>query len=162
MRKINLLFVCLGNICRSPLAEAVFKDYIKQQNLSNKFVCDSAGTSDFHVGESPDERALEIAKKFGIDLQHHAKLFNVADLDFYDFILVMDHMNYDAVMRYAKNHVQRQKILLWRSFDPQVSDVYDVSDPYYGDESEFAEVIHICKRSSIGFLDFLNKEMDTK
>ena len=157
MRKFKLLFVCLGNICRSPLAEAVFKDYIHQQNLSDFFVCDSAGTSNFHVGESPDERAHDVAQKFGIQLQHNAKLFHDSDLDYYDFIWVMDHMNYDDVMRHAKDDTHKQKILLWRSFDSQINDVYDVPDPYYGSDNDFIEVVQICKRASVGFMEFLNK-----
>ena len=152
----------MGNICRSPLAEAIFKNYIQQRGLADNFICDSAGTSNFHVGESPDVRACEIAKKFGINLQHNAKLFTSADLDYYDFILVMDHMNYDEVMKYATNSEQKEKILLWRSFDSQVNDIYDVPDPYYGGETDFAEVLYICERASIGFLEFLNKEMDVK
>ncbi len=156
--KIKVLFVCTGNVCRSPLAEGIFFHYLDQQNLSNYFEIDSAGTSDYHVGEAPDERAIAVAANYGIELTHVARQFAVTDFTNYDYILVMDHLNYDAVVALAHKEQYHDKVFLFRTFDPLAEDFYDVPDPYYGGVEDFSEVGEIVTRASVGFLDFLKQE----
>jgi protein-tyrosine phosphatase len=156
--KIKVLFVCMGNICRSPLAEGVFASYLKQQNLENNFIIDSAGTSNYHVGDLPDRRARQVAVQDGFNLVHRARQIVPQDLDLFDYILVMDHLNYDAVLGMAKTKLQQDKIFLFRSFDNTNPDHYEVPDPYYGGFSDFIEVGEITKLASIGFISFLKQE----
>ncbi len=155
--EIKVLFVCLGNICRSPLAEGIFKNYITQQGLGQFFYLDSAGTSDYHVGAAPDQRALSIAADYGIVLQHCARQFKPDDFQNFDYILVMDHLNYDAVLGLAASLVDQKKVFLLRTFDAQSIDFFDVPDPYYGAVEDFQEVSEIVWRSSQGFVKFLIK-----
>lgn len=157
MSKIKVLFICLGNICRSPLAEAVFNDYIEKHNLANKFEADSAGTASYHIGSQPDERTIKVAKKHGMKIEHKARQISEHDFDYYDYILVMDHLNYDEVTNICREKSCRDKIFLLRSFDASISEdsEYTIPDPYYGLDSDFEDVYYICKRSIQGFMHYL-------
>lgn len=154
MSKLKILFVCTGNICRSPLAEGIFIEYIKDKNLSHLFEVDSCGTASYHLGSLPDERSITTAKKHSIKLTHKARQISSEDLNYYDFILVMDHINYEDVLSKADDST-RNKVFLLRSFDPGASVEYNVPDPYYGTETDFEEVFEICKPSIKGFLSYL-------
>lgn len=156
--KIKILFVCMGNICRSPLAEGVFEAMIKTQELAHRFLIDSAGTSNYHVGDMPDQRAVSIAQQQGIALTHRARQFVVDDFENFDYILVMDHLNYDAVLNLSFSRHHPEKVFLFRSFDIEANGEYNVPDPYYGGEEDFNEVIDIVSRASMGFLQFLHQE----
>lgn len=90
---IKVLFVCLGNICRSPLAEAIFNQKIKNMGLEKKFLCDSAGTSDFHIGELPDERTINCAFRYGLPISHRGRQINRTDFRDFDYIVAMDDNN---------------------------------------------------------------------
>ncbi len=159
VNKIKVLFVCTGNICRSPLAEGVFKQILKEEKISSLFVVDSAGTEDYHVGSPPDSRSVKIAKNNGLnDLNHKARQFIKSDFDKFDYILVMDHLNYDAVISKATNQEYHDKVMLFRTFDVELTDFYDVPDPYYGTEDDFAEVGEIVKRSGYGFISYLKQQ----
>lgn len=157
-QKIKVLFVCMGNICRSPLAEGIFIQELKSLNLSDKFIVDSAGTSNYHVGDSPDSRALKVASSYGVKLNHFAREFITDDFKEFDYILVMDHLNYDAVLNHAKESKYLDKVFLFRTFDEFSIDYYDVPDPYYGDDEDFFEVGDIIKRASAGFIRFLEQD----
>ena len=128
--------VCLGNICRSPLAEGIFKYY------SPDYYFDSAGTSANHVGEKPDHRSIEVAKKFGIELNHRARQFTVLDFGVFDEILVMDESNFKNVKALANNSGQLMKVKMITDFDQSQRKLNHVPDPYYGGENEFLEVYH--------------------
>ncbi len=157
-KEIKVLLVCLGNICRSPLAEGIFKQLVKLNQLDGFFYLDSAGTSDYHVGASPDQRAHEVAADYGVELVHKARQFIRADFQLFDYILVMDHLNYDAVLSLAQSNGEQYKVFLLRSFDKQSADYYDVPDPYYGCAEDFLEISTILQRSIEGFLNFLTEE----
>ena len=158
MNKIKIVFVCSGNICRSPLAEAVFSDYIKKNKLDNNFEIDSCGTAAYHLDSLPDKRAISAADKYGITLNHKARKIDSKDMSYYDYILVMDHLNYEDVVSNMDKGIKKDKVFLLRSFDPSITEVYDVPDPYYGTQADFDDVLNICKRSIEGFIKYLVSE----
>ena len=125
---MKVLMVCLGNICRSPLAEGILKH--KAQKLGLNWQVDSAGTGDWHIGELPDHRSIAIAKKYSIDLtDQRARLFKRPDLDVFDLVLVMDKSNYQDILQFAKTDAQRQKVQLIMNFArPNSNEI--VPDPY--------------------------------
>lgn len=129
---MKILMVCLGNICRSPLAEGILKTKIKAKRLPWKV--DSAGTGSWHVGELPDPRSVATARKNGINItDQRARQFRSADLDEFDLILTMDHSNYRDVLRFATNDEQRAKIQMIMNFVYPNNNM-DVPDPYWDDE----------------------------
>jgi protein-tyrosine phosphatase len=131
---MKVLMVCLGNICRSPLAEGVLKHKTKKLGLN--WHVDSAGTGDWHVGELPDKRSIAVAKKYGIDLtDQRARHFKKHDLDTFDLILVMDKDNYYDVVRHVKTDEQRQKVQFIMNFARPNSNAI-VPDPYYDNRFE--------------------------
>lgn len=135
----------MGNICRSPLAEAIFKHKIKKKNLAERFPSDSCGTSNYEIGRPPDPRTIKSAQKNGIAIQHIAKQINQLDVEKFDLILAMDQHNLDVIMRLPKAVSHKQKIKLIREFDPM--GLGDVPDPYYGGEKDFQEVFEMLDRS---------------
>ena len=161
MAKIKILFVCTGNICRSPLAEAILRDYVICNNLIQNFEIDSCGTSDYHIGQLPDERAIAAAYKNRITLTHRARQLTESDLYYYDYILVMDHLNYDNVLARTKRQDINNKVFLLRSFDTTSTIDYNVPDPYYGTTTDFEEVLVICKNSIMGFITFLSTSINS-
>jgi len=156
MEKVKVLFVCLGNICRSPLAEAIIKNKIQKNGWGGLIEVDSCGTSDYHIGQGPDERTLVNALKNGISINHRGRQLSSDDLEYYDFIIAMDKSNHKNILKMetASQHVHKVKLM--RSFDPEQGD--EVPDPYYGGESGFQEVFEILDRSTEAFLEFLIKE----
>jgi protein-tyrosine phosphatase len=154
---LRVLFVCHGNICRSPAAEGAFKHLIRERGLQSRFLVDSAGTSSFHVGERPHPDTRRAAREMGIELDSLARQFRVEDFDRFDWIFAMDHNNLSDLLSMARNDADRKKVMLFRTFDPQrESDpVPDVPDPYYGGYSGFREVQQIVMRTAEKLLDFL-------
>jgi len=135
---MKILMVCLGNICRSPLAEGILQHKVNQQNLN--WQVDSAGTGAWHVGENPDPRSIETARDHGIDISHQrARQFRAADLETYDLIFAMDSSNYSNIMRMAATASQEQKVdLILNLVEPGRN--VNVPDPYYGGDSGFEKV----------------------
>jgi protein-tyrosine phosphatase len=156
MHKIKVLFVCLGNICRSPLAEAIFKDKIKKRGLDHLFMVDSCGTANYHVGDSPDARTIANAKKNGVAIDHCGRQFTAKDLEDFDFILAMDKSNYQNILRLLKDQSHSAKVMMMREFD-SVDKGSEVPDPYYGGEKHFQEVFEILDRCTENFLKHLEK-----
>jgi protein-tyrosine phosphatase len=140
MKKI--LFVCLGNICRSPLAEAIFKHRVAQIGKSDLFEADSCGTSNYHIGARPDSRTIANALKNGITIHHKARQFSIKDFHSFDLIAVMDDNNLRNVQRISSKSEHLRKVVLLRSYD-ETKNVLEVPDPYYGNESDFQEVFEI-------------------
>ena len=153
--KIKVLFVCSGNICRSPLVEGIFNSILKQKKLLDLFLVDSAAINNYHVGSIPDERAIQAAAEIGVTLNHCARQFELEDFNKFDYILVMDHLNYEAVITLALDPNYHDKVFLFRTFDSLAKDFYDVPDPYYGSAEDFLEVRGIAIRAADGFLSFL-------
>ncbi len=153
---MKILFVCLGNICRSPLAESIFNHKIKEKDLAVRFLVDSCGTSNYEIGCSLDTRTVRSAKKNGIPIQHIARQISQIDVEKFDLILAMDQSNLDAIMRLPKAIMYKEKIKLMREFDPM--GLGDVPDPYYGGEKDFEEVFTILDRSIQNLIGALTSE----
>lgn len=141
---MKVLFVCLGNICRSPLAEAIFNDKVRSKGWQKDFQSDSCGTGDYHVGDWPDDRTIRCAQKNNILINHLGRQLKRSDLDDFDLILAMDRSNLHNILTLATEET-KSKVKLMRSYDPL--GVGDVPDPYYGSEKDFDEVFEILDRS---------------
>jgi protein-tyrosine phosphatase len=150
----RILFVCLGNICRSPTAEAVMSALVHEQGLDQSIEVDSAGTGGWHVGSPPDERAGAAALQRGIILQGSARQVTRSDFDDFDLLVAMDSSNFSELRRMAPHEQTRAKVHLLREFDPQHKDAgdLDVPDPYYGGSSGFDDVLDLVQAACVGLL----------
>lgn len=153
---IKVLFVCLGNICRSPAAEGFFKHLVKVEDRLSKFEIDSAGTSHYHTGELPDQRMREHALKRGIVLDSLARQFHPDDFERFDYILVMDDKNLKDVLALASSE-QANKVIPFVKFCSSFQ-VKHVPDPYFGGPEGFEHVLDIVTDASIGLIDFFKRE----
>lgn len=150
---IRVLFVCLGNICRSPLAEAVFNSKVKKAGKESLFKSDSAGTSDFHIGELPDERTIKCAAKHNLPLNHRGRQVNRTDFREFDYIIAMDEHNLRNLNNLKTRYGYEDKeIYLMRDF-VKGTEGLPVPDPYYGDEDGFEEIYHILDEAIDAFLE---------
>lgn len=141
----KIVFVCLGNICRSPTAEGVFQHLVEERGLEPFFEVDSAGTSAYHVGESANRHSQRTANEHGVDLRSRARQFEASDLDYFDLIITMDDENLANVKRLVSGE-QEDKVARLRDFDPQPEDG-QVPDPYAGGREGFENVYQIVLRS---------------
>ncbi len=153
----RICFVCLGNIVRSPLAKNLFLHLAKQAGVSQKYEVDSAGTSDWHIGEPPDLRMRRVAARHGLNYDGRARQFKAEDFDRYDLIFVMDQDNRDDLYRLNPSPEQKRKIYFLRQFDPERGAEMDVPDPYYSGMVDFEQVYEIVERSLRGLLDTLER-----
>ncbi len=142
---MNILFVCLGNICRSPAAEAVCRDLLEKRNITDQFTLDSAGTGAYHLGEPSDARMRKAASRRGIRISHASRQLQKEDFEHFDLILAMDRDNYQDIMARASNEQQRSKVKMFREFDPQGAG--DVPDPYFGGTGGFELVMDMLERT---------------
>ena len=144
---VRVLFVCLGNICRSPLAEGVFQAAIDKQGLSDRFKIDSAGTGAWHAGQAPDRRMRKTALSHGIQLDDlRARQFTVADLGGFDHIYAMDAHNLNDMLSLDRDTAFGSRVSLFRDLDPEPGDG-QVPDPYYGGTDGFEEGFRIVDRT---------------
>lgn len=151
MEQIKVLFVCMGNICRSPTAEGIFTQLINSQNLTARFVIDSAGTHAYHVGKPPDERAQAAALERGIELQHlRARQIHSSDFEYFDYVLVMDDDNHVIVMRECPEEY-KEKVKYLLDYAPDLG-IREVPDPYYGGKRGFDAVLDMVEAAAAGFL----------
>ena len=154
-RPVRVLFVCLGNICRSPLAEGLFQRKVVEAGLEAEVEVDSAGTGDWHVGAPPDARMVATAAAHGADLSRlRARQFERADLDGFDHVFVMDKQNLHDALALDPDGDHGTRVRLFREFDPEPGD-YQVPDPYYGDGDGFETVYAIADRTTDAILDRL-------
>lgn len=155
--KMSVLFVCLGNICRSPLAEGIFRHLVEAAGLEERFEIESAGTGAWHVGERPDARAEMVANQHGVSLLSRARQVTEDDLRTFDYVIAMDRENLRNLQRMADalGDEARARIHLLREFDPEGSDGDEVPDPYYGGASGFENVYEMVHRSCRALLDRL-------
>jgi protein-tyrosine phosphatase len=154
---IRVLFVCLGNICRSPTAEGVMRMLVREAGFQDAIELDSAGTGAWHVGNPPDERATETARARGIALEGAARQVKATDFEDFDLILAMDGSNLADLRRMAPDGQAREKVRLLRKFDPASADQdpthpLDVPDPYYGGSRGFEDVLDLVHAACEGLL----------
>lgn len=148
----SVLFVCLGNICRSPLAEGIFLHLLREEDLEDAFHVDSAGTGSWHVGEPADARAREVAERNGISLPSRARQVSASDLEEFAWVVAMDRSNLEALKALQAEHGGGARLALLRDFDPDPGDG-EVPDPYFGGPRGFETVYEMVLRSSRGLLE---------
>jgi protein-tyrosine phosphatase len=156
---IQVLFVCMGNICRSPTAEIIFANHIKEANLLEHIDCDSAGTHAYHVGHSPDLRSQDAVKKRGLDMSHLvARQVTINDLKSFDYIVAMDTDNFENLLALAPSS-HKDKVSLLLSHAVGLPDV-DVPDPYYGGDRGFDLVYDLVEKGVVGLLSSIRDKHD--
>jgi protein-tyrosine phosphatase len=156
---VRLLFVCLGNICRSPTAEGVMARLLADAGLSATIFVDSAGTGGWHAGELADPRTRAAAQRRGIDLTHRARQVTVEDFAAFDVIVAMDRNNREGLQRLAATAKGQARIVLLRNFEPNAGVDADVPDPYSGTAQDFEHVLDICQSACAGLLAHLQAEL---
>jgi protein-tyrosine phosphatase len=155
---VGIVFVCLGNICRSPTAEAVMRHLVREAGLDGSIRVDSAGTGTWHIGEPRDRRSNEIGQRRGVPLTGRARQFVVADFARFDRVLAMDRDNLQTILELAPDEAARDKVSLLRAFDPASPAGAEVPDPYYGGPDGFDRVFDICEAACRGLLQDIRHE----
>lgn len=155
---MKILFVCMGNICRSPMAEGVFKHHVKRAGLDARIFTDSAGTHDYHVGEPPDPRAQRAALRRGYDLSVlRARQVSLGDFSSFDYVLAMDEQNLRLLERLCPSqHAHKLKLFMEFSNRPALR---EVPDPYYGGEQGFERVLDMVEQAAQELLDHLRQRL---
>lgn len=151
---MRLLFVCMGNICRSPTAEAVMRAVVAREGLQDEIDIDSAGTGSWHVGDPPDARSTEVAARRGIVMEGAARQVTEADFEAYDLILAADRQNLATLRGWAPDDALAAKVRLLREFDPKsvAAGDLEVPDPYYGGPDGFEHVLDLVQDACEGLL----------
>lgn len=167
MPTYRITAVCLGNICRSPIAEAVLRQRVALAGLGDQVVIDSAGTGDWHVGHGADRRALSTLRSADYPLHHTARQITPEWLEGIDLLLAMDEENYDdlAGMLAEVHGPRRPELRMMRSFDPELADLPEphprlmIPDPYYGSRADFLEVLQMIEKAADGLVDGLPERL---
>ena len=154
---MRILFVCLGNICRSPTAEAVMSGLVAEAGLSDEVEVESAGTGDWHIGEPPDPRSVAAAAARNVELAGMARQVSATDFARFDLLVAMDRSNRDALHALAPGEEGRAKVRMLREFGEAAE--LDVPDPYYGAEDRFAEVVAVIERNCAALFDEVRSEL---
>ena len=156
--KYKVLFVCMGNICRSPTAEGVFRNKINEKQLSEMVFVDSCGTHDYHQGQQPDKRSQEAALKRGIDISSQkSRAISTSDCSEFNLILAMDKMNFTHIQS-MMNFNERDKLSLFLDFSKQ-TEWTEVPDPYYGKINGFELVLDLLDEASEGLIDYIEEKI---
>lgn len=159
--KMSVLFVCMGNICRSPTAEGVFRRLVEARATGLDLEIDSAGTHDYHVGEPPDERAVAAAARRGIDLGRlRARQVEDADFERFDLIVAMDRLNREVLLARSPESC-RERIRLFMEFAGS-SELDEVPDPYYGGPIGFEQVLDLAEEAAAGLLEEVMQRVSTR
>ena len=159
---VEVCFVCLGNICRSPLAQGVFEALVKEEGLQDRIIISSAGVSGWHAGTPPDARMQQTARDHGIHLNSYGRQFQSSDFKEIDLVLAMDNSNLSSLKQMRPESELHEKLFLFRSFDPQHNNDLDVPDPYYGGDEGFETVYQIVDRTCPKVLDHLKIKLAKK
>ena len=154
---LKIIFVCMGNICRSPSGEAVFRKIVQERNLESAFYIDSAGTSAYHVGETADRRMKKHASQRGFHLTSRSRRFTSQDIDEFDYIIAMDRENYEDILSLDKKGTRNGKIHMMTEYSTCCRGD-DVPDPYYGGDNGFELVLDLLEESCLGLLESLIKK----
>jgi len=152
--RTRILFVCLGNICRSPLAEAVFRDRARERGVADRFEVDSAGTSGYHRGAPPDRRSVQTAARRGVEVTGASRIVVEEDLATFDYVIAMDAENLSELEALHRQVEGRARLHRLREWDPE-ADAPDVPDPYFGGDRGFDDVHDIVERACEALLDDL-------
>jgi protein-tyrosine phosphatase len=155
---IRVCFVCLGNICRSPTAEAVMRAVVAEAGLAHRFEIDSAGTTATHAGQRADARSAAAARTRGVVLTSVARQFRTDDFGRFDYVLAMDRENLTALQALAERSEFAARIELLRQYDPERGSEHDVPDPYYDGPRGFEEVLDICERGCRALLARIRRD----
>ena len=155
MAAVRILFVCMGNICRSPTAEGVMRGLVRDVGLEDRIEIESAGTGGWHVGEPPDERATLAAGRRGVTLSGAAQQVTREDFRRFDLLIALDRANLRELLAIAPDEEAAEKVRLLREFDPAASGELDVPDPYYGGDRGFETVLDLVEAACRGLLDEL-------
>lgn len=155
---IQVLFVCLGNICRSPLAEGIMNQKLREAGLADQVAVSSAGTGTWHLGHAPDERTVRVARANGITLDSIAQHLEEKPFEAYDYIVAMDENNRRDIEDWDREQAHRHKIFLMREFDPEANDALAVPDPFMGGEEDFDSIFKVLNRSIDAFIQYLEKQ----
>ena len=156
---VSVLFVCLGNICRSPLGEGVLAHRLEEEDLSSRVRVDSAGTGAWHLGEPPDPRSTEVALRHGIALRGLARRVSVEDFHEFDYIFAMDRANLQDLRHLESQVEEGARLNLFREFDPDKDGDLDVPDPYYGGPDGFDVMFDMIDRTCAAFVEHLVSEL---
>ena len=152
----RVLFVCMGNICRSPTAEGVFRELLSRHSLAEQVETDSAGTHGYHVGNPPDPRAQQEARARGMDISDlRARQFTVTDFQYFDWIIAMDQANLEILLAECPD-ARRGRVRLLMEF-ARDSGIREVPDPYYGGDDGFRQVFDMVEQGCAGLLEALGK-----
>lgn len=155
--QVAVLFVCLGNICRSPTAEGIFRRKLQERGYDGRIRVDSAGTSDYHIDEPPDPRAIAKAKRSGIDISRlRGRQVTRRDFEQFDYVLAMDSENLDDLLRRSPKQFQ-DRVRLLMEFAPHTN-VRSVPDPYFGGEDGFDHVYELIEAASEGLVDAIERD----
>jgi len=155
----RICMVCLGNICRSPMAAAVLRHKVAEAGLADEVIVESAGTGGWHVGDGADRRARAALVARGYDDTHSARKFVREFFEDYDLVIAMDHENVKNLRAIAPDRESRDEVRLLRSFDPNAPDGAEVEDPYYGGDDGFVEVLDQVERACDGLVAELRAEL---
>lgn len=152
---MRILFICLGNICRSCTAEEIFRTFVRRAGREASYIVDSAGLIDFHEGELPDERMRAHARRHGYKLTHRSRPVKTADFKEFDWLVAMDEQNRDRLLHLAPESESCAKILMMADYLTQHPDIDIVPDPYYGSANDFELVIELLEDACQGLLEAL-------
>jgi protein-tyrosine phosphatase len=153
----RIMFVCTGNICRSPLAHGLFEHRSLEHDVKGRYHVESSGVTAYHVGENVDARMRQTAARRGVKLNHRSQLTQPSDIEAYDLIFAMDHSNYRALRGMAPPEL-REKIRYFREFDPEGDGDIEVPDPWYGGADGFERVFDIVDRTVANLISTLEEE----
>lgn len=156
--KHTVLFICLGNICRSPAAEGIMKSLVEKEGMSDDFFIDSAAIGSWHIGQLPDSRMRKCGAEHGYRFDSHARQFQKSDFQHFDLIVVMDNENYRAITSMASSQADKDKVVRIADYLTHHCEYTTVPDPYYGDYSDFELVIELLEDACQGLMDSIKEQ----